>query len=128
MPFLCRYLSTDITKPYLLKDMHSFEIVNKSLNNEWNKGDPDSISKLITKLRTDMSAAVYIWKTIDIIATWQSQNEVAKWFNSKVHIFWEGHKILRNLHQLFDWQTAVHRTNNWWKFRKILWPSQNIWT
>ena len=22
----------------------------------------------------------------------------------KVHIFWEGHKILRNLHQLFDWQ------------------------
>ena len=21
----------------------------------------------------------------------------------KVHIFWEGHKILRNLHQLFDW-------------------------
>ena len=23
---------------------------------------------------------------------------------NKVHIFWEGHKILRNLHQLFDWQ------------------------
>jgi hypothetical protein len=22
----------------------------------------------------------------------------------KVHIFREGHKILRNLHQLFDWQ------------------------
>ena len=22
----------------------------------------------------------------------------------KVHIFCEGHKILRNLHQLFDWQ------------------------
>ena len=22
----------------------------------------------------------------------------------KVHIFWEGHKILRNLHQLFDWK------------------------
>ena len=22
----------------------------------------------------------------------------------KVHIFWEGHKILRNLHQIFDWQ------------------------
>ena len=22
----------------------------------------------------------------------------------KVHIFWEGHKILQNLHQLFDWQ------------------------
>ena len=25
-------------------------------------------------------------------------------FRVKVHIFWEGHKILRNLHQLFDWQ------------------------
>ena len=24
-------------------------------------------------------------------------------FYYKVHIFWEGHKILRNLHQLFDW-------------------------
>ena len=23
---------------------------------------------------------------------------------------------------------AVWRTNNWWRFRKILWPSQNIWT
>ena len=23
---------------------------------------------------------------------------------------------------------AVHWTNNWWKFWKILWPSQNIWT
>ena len=22
----------------------------------------------------------------------------------KVHIFWEGHKILQNLHQLIDWQ------------------------
>ena len=40
----------------------------------------------------------------------------------KVHIFREGHKILRNLHQLL----AVRRTNNWWRFRKILWPSQNI--
>ena len=24
--------------------------------------------------------------------------------DAKVHIFWEGHKILQNLHQLFDWQ------------------------
>ena len=45
----------------------------------------------------------------------------------KVHIFWDGHKILRNLHQLFDWQ-YISRTNDWWRFRKILWPSQNIWT
>ena len=26
------------------------------------------------------------------------------YFILKVHIFWEGHKILQNLHQLFDWQ------------------------
>ena len=34
------------------------------------------------------------------------------WFHSmmshicsgKVHIFWDGHKILRNIHKLFDWQ------------------------
>ena len=25
-------------------------------------------------------------------------------YRGKVHIFWEGHKILQNLHQLFDWQ------------------------
>ena len=25
-------------------------------------------------------------------------------FSVKVHTFWEGDKILRNLHQLFDWQ------------------------
>ena len=24
--------------------------------------------------------------------------------STKVHIFWEGHKVLRNLYQLFDWQ------------------------
>ena len=45
----------------------------------------------------------------------------------KVHIFWEGHKILRNLHRRFD-QYILHRTNLRWRFRKILWPSQNIWT
>ena len=22
----------------------------------------------------------------------------------------------------------VHSTNNWWRFHKFLWPSQNIWT
>ena len=45
----------------------------------------------------------------------------------KVHIFWEGHKILRNIHQLFVVDMYC-QSNNWWRFRKILWPSQNIWT
>ena len=44
----------------------------------------------------------------------------------KVHIFWEGHKILRNLHQLFDWQYIGQIIGR--DFVKFLWPSQNIWT
>ena len=39
-------------------------------------------------------------------------NRIAEIF-SKVHIFWEGHKILRNLPLTFDC---------------MYWPSQNIWT
>ena len=40
----------------------------------------------------------------------------------KVHIFC--HKILRNLHIDFVLCSASWR----WRFRKILWPSQNLWT
>ena len=36
----------------------------------------------------------------------------------KVHIFWEGHKILRNLHLTFDLH-YVHRTIVRWRFRKF---------
>ena len=45
---------------------------------------------------------------------------------SKIHIFWEGHKILRNLHLTFT--GPMYRTKVRWRFRKILRPSQNIWT
>ena len=45
----------------------------------------------------------------------------------KVHIFWEGHKIVWNLQLTFDWH-YIHRTKVRWRFLKILWPSQNIWT
>ena len=45
---------------------------------------------------------------------------------SKVHIFWEGHKNFAKSPPII-W-LAVHRTNNWWRFCKILWPSQNILT
>ena len=41
----------------------------------------------------------------------------------KVQIFWEGHKILWNLHQLFVLCTASQIIGG-----KILWPSQKIWT
>ena len=64
--------------------------------------------------------SINVTQEIDKSASWC-------WNIFKVHIFWEGHKILRNLHQLFDLQ-YIGQIHNWWKFRKILWPSQNIWT
>ena len=45
----------------------------------------------------------------------------------KVHIFWEGHKILRNLYLTFDYSTYIQSKVRW-RFCKIMWPSQNIWT
>ena len=44
-------------------------------------------------------------------------------FNVKVHIFWEGHKIFAPYFCLYVLWTKVR-----WRFRKILWPSQNIRT
>ena len=44
----------------------------------------------------------------------------------KVHIFWEGHKILRNLPLTFDRMYCSQKLGE--DFAKILWPSQNIWT
>ena len=41
----------------------------------------------------------------------------------KFHIFWEGHKILWNLHLTFD---CVYCGQNGEDFAKFLWPSQNI--
>ena len=48
----------------------------------------------------------------------------------KVHMFWEDHKILQNLHPVVESTvdltvTTKLRTNLRWRFRKILWPSQN---
>ena len=45
-------------------------------------------------------------------------------FSTKVHIFWKGHKILRNLHRRF----VLFCTGQIYSgFRKICWPSQNMW-
>ena len=35
--------------------------------------------------------------------TVSAPNTTAQFYFSKVHIFWESHKILRNLHRRFDW-------------------------
>ena len=47
-------------------------------------------------------------------------------FQGKVHIFWEGHKILRNLHLTFDCMYCSQNLGE--DFAKILWPSQNVWS
>ena len=44
--------------------------------------------------------------------------------NIKVHIFWEGYKISK-ISSPYFW-LALHRTKVRWRFRKILWPSQNM--
>ena len=44
----------------------------------------------------------------------------------KVHIFWEGHKFLRNLHGRFV--LCSNGSNLRWRFHKTVLPSQNIWT
>ena len=51
---------------------------------------------------------------------WESkwEPEIVLFCYCKVHIFWEGHKILRNLCPMYC------QSNNWWRF----WPSQNIWS
>jgi hypothetical protein len=45
---------------------------------------------------------------------------------NNVHVFWECQKIWRKSPPYF-W-LALHRTKVRWRFHKILWPSQNIWT
>ena len=42
-------------------------------------------------------------------------------FSIKVHIFWEDHKILRNLSTFFDWYYIQSKKGR--DFGKILWPS-----
>ena len=46
----------------------------------------------------------------------------------KFCIFWERHKILRNLRPSSYFCLQYIQTKVRWRFRKILWPSQNIWT
>ena len=49
---------------------------------------------------------------------WFAQSILCPTITCKVHIFWEGHKILRNLHLTFDWH-YLHRTKVRWRFCKM---------
>jgi len=48
------------------------------------------------------------------------------WPLDKVHIFWEGHKNFAKSSTNFWLQYIQSKVSG--RFRKILWPSQNIWT
>ena len=84
--------------------------------------------QIFIKFRTNQVVfkSFYIFSTnfgihFRIRRTMLSGNQRAEWIFFRVHIFWEGHKFFRNLHQLCIW-LAVHSTNNWWWFRKNVWP------
>mgnify|MGYP007023072589 CR=1 FL=1 len=55
---------------------------------------------------------------------WKQSKDLTRF---KVRIFWEGHNILLNLHLTFVY-LQYRQTKVRWRFRKILRPSQNIWT
>ena len=63
---------------------------------------------------------------IDFISLWMNLLWNINIIVSKVHIFWEGHKILRNLPLTFDGMYCSQKLGE--DFAKFLWPSQNIWT
>ena len=69
--------------------------------------------RLLMEVSMDYSTFVYQSK-LCLKVTWNPPVIVCSWCG-KVHIFWEVHKIL--------FLTGNIRM----RFRKILWPSQNIW-
>ena len=58
--------------------------------------------------------------------TIKSLYDMKQCYLCKVHIFWEGHKILRNLPLTFDCMYCSQKLVE--DFARFLWPSQNIWT
>ena len=77
-----------------------------------------------------------LWNCIWIILTLRFKRDtflnfllfrsVRKSFRNKVHIFWEGHKNFAKSSLNFWLQYIRSKVRG--RFRKILWPSQNIWT
>ena len=57
---------------------------------------------------------------------WTSTTPDPKGGIHKVRIFWEGHKILRNLHSAYFCLEYI-QTKLRLRFCKILWSSQNVW-
>ena len=90
--FCCHYIH-NFSSPHLLL-FHNFRLIiyilleiSNANHMEWN---------LIKHTMTFCNSIVYkAFQHLVLRHYWA--------FSFKVHIFWEGHKILRNLHLTFDW-------------------------
>ena len=86
------------------------------------------------QIPTNFGKSLNIWRSRSIFAHLKSLwilficIEKLTIFCIKVHIFWEGHITLQNLYITFFLCSVQCQSNVRWRFRKILWPSQNIWT
>ena len=65
-------------------------VENSRIQNEFPSGHVPWDSNLVIKTYPNHHSALSIF-------------EILKRYLVKVHIFWEGYKILRNLHLTFDW-------------------------
>ena len=63
------------------------------------------IDDVILHPKYDLSQA---YQDIAVIKLKPNKGKYLSYEHLKVHIFWEGHKILQNLHQLMDWQYIGH--------------------
>ena len=85
---------------------------------------------------------IFCFDSWNLIKLFIVQSSFMNHITSEAHLFWEGHKILRNLHQLFDWQyiwqiiggdfakfcgllRIYELLQNVLKLRYLYWPDRN---
>ena len=117
-----------------IKPQNLYPLLIKSSQSNFNLRSPDSYSARLIQYLFEKTLHFSVYK--DIPKSWNSSffykysvdDRKASWEIQqldKVHIFREGHKMLWTSTLLL---IALHRTKVRWRFRKILWLSQNIWT
>ena len=108
---------------------HSTNSLNYQPNNKWRSGNVRRFF-IVFKYSKNQKKLLQISVLDSLDSDWIKSKAListTKCFHFfKVHIFWEGHKILQNLPLTFDCMYCSQKLGE--DFRKILWPSQNIWT